>query len=109
VTTCNIPLPLKKIEAIVRAERMSDVKESLRGLGVSGWSKQRELHLQWRGLPVSYDLISRIKFEIVALDSQVEDIVQTIIETARTGEHGDGIVSISNVERVINIYHLGRT
>jgi nitrogen regulatory protein P-II 1 len=65
--------------------------------------------LQWRGLPVSYDLISRIKFEIVALDSQVEDIVQAIIETARTGENGDGIVSISNVERVINIYHLGRT
>ena len=51
MTTCNIPLPLKKIEAIVRAERMSDVKERLRGLGVSGmtvetvsgWSKQREL------------------------------------------------------------------
>jgi nitrogen regulatory protein PII len=31
------------------------------------------------------------------------------VETARTGEHGDGIVSISNVERAINIYHLGRT
>jgi nitrogen regulatory protein P-II 1 len=47
--------------------------------------------------------------EIVASDSQVEDIVQAIVETARTGEHGDGIVSISNVERAINIYHLGRT
>ena len=96
---------------------MSDVKERLRQLGVSGmtvsdvsgWSKQRELHLQWRGMPVSYDLIPRVKFEIVALDSQVEDIVHTIIETARTGEHGDDIVSISNVERAINIYHLGRT
>ena len=42
-------------------------------------------------------------------DSQVEDTVQAIVETARTGEHGDGIVSISNVERAINIYHLGRT
>jgi nitrogen regulatory protein P-II 1 len=108
---------MKKIEAIVRAERMTDVKERLRQLGVSGmtvetvsgWSKQRELHLQWRGMPVSYDLIPRVKSEIVALDSQVDDIVQVIIETARTGEHGDGIVSISNVERAINIYHLGRT
>jgi nitrogen regulatory protein P-II 1 len=108
---------MKKIEAIVRAERMTDVKERLRQLGVSGmtvetvsgWSKQRELHLQWRGMPVSYDLIPRMKSEIVALDSQVDDIVQVIIETARTGEHGDGIVSISNVERAINIYHLGRT
>ena len=108
---------MKKIEAIVRVERMSDVKERLRQLGVSGmtvsdvsgWSKQRELHLQWRGMPVSYDLVPRVKFEIVALDSQAEDIVQAIIETARTGEHGDGLVSISNVERAINIYHLGRT
>jgi nitrogen regulatory protein P-II 1 len=96
---------------------MNDVKERLRDMGVSGmtvetvsgWSKQRELHLQWRGMPVSYDLIPRVKFEIVALDPQVEDIVHAIVETARTGEHGDGIVSVSNVERVINIYHLGRT
>jgi nitrogen regulatory protein P-II 1 len=108
---------LKKIEAIVRAELMSNVKERLRELGVagmtvstvSGWSKQRELHLQWRGLPVSYDLVPRVKFEIVVPDSQVDDTVQSIVETARTGEHGDGIVSISNVERAINIYHLGRT
>jgi nitrogen regulatory protein P-II 1 len=108
---------LKKIEAIVRAELMSSVKQHLRELGVSGmtistvsgWSKQRELHLQWRGMPVSYDLIQRCKFEIVASDSQVDDIVHAIVETARTGEQGDGIISISNVERVINIYHLGRT
>ena len=108
---------MKKIEAIVRAELMSNVKERLRELGVagmtvstvSGWSKKRELHLQWRGLPVSYDLVPKVKFEIVVPDSQVEDTVQAIVETARTGEHGDGIVSISNVERAINIYHLGRT
>ena len=108
---------MKKIEAIIRAELMSNVKERLRELGVAGmtvstvlgWSKQRELHLQWRGMPVSYDLVPRVKFEIVASDSQVEDIVQAIVETARTGKYGDGIVSISNVERAINIYQLGRT
>ena len=75
---------LKKIEAIVRTELMSRVKEHLRQMGVSGmttittvmgWSKQRELHLQWRGRPVSYDLIPRAKFEIVAPDSQLDDII----------------------------------
>jgi nitrogen regulatory protein P-II 1 len=108
---------LKKIEAIVRAEVMSSVKERLRDMGVSGmtittvmgWSKQRELHLQWRGRPVSYDLIPRAKFEIVAPDSQLDDIVQAIIETARTGEPGDGIILVSTVEQAINIYYLGRT
>jgi nitrogen regulatory protein P-II 1 len=107
---------LKKIEAIVRAELMNNIKERLRGLGVTGmtistvlgWSKLRELHLQWRGRPVSYDLILRSKFEIVAADSQVDDIVHTIVETARTGEHGDGVIFISNIEQAINIYHLGR-
>ena len=59
-------------------------------------------------MPVSYDLIPRVKFEVVALDPQIEDIVHAIIETARTGEQGDDMVSISNVERAINIYHLGR-
>jgi len=73
---------------------MNNVKQHLRELGVSGmtistvsgWSKQRELHLQWRGMPVSYDLIQRCKFEIVASDSQVDDIVHAIVETARTAE-----------------------
>ena len=118
---------MKKIEAIVRAEVMSKLKERLRNMGVggmtittvSGWSKQRELHLQWRGMPVSYDLIPRVKFEIVALDPQVEDIVppdsqlddiiHAIIETARTGQPGDGIIFISTIEQAINIYYLGRT
>jgi nitrogen regulatory protein P-II 1 len=108
---------LKKIEAIVRTEVMSSVKERLRQLGVSGmtittvsgWSKQRELHLQWRGRPVSYDLIPRAKFEIIAPDSQLDDIIQAIIETARTGQPGDGIILISTIEQAINIYYLGRT
>lgn len=108
---------MKKIEAIVRAEVMSHVKERLRDMGVggmtittvSGWSKQRELHLQWRGKPVSYDLIPRAKFEIVAPDSQLDDIVQAIIESARTGQPGDGIIFISTIEQAINIYYLGRT
>jgi nitrogen regulatory protein P-II 1 len=108
---------LKKIEAIVRTEVMNSVKEHLREMGVGGmtittvmgWSKQRELHLQWRGRPVSYDLIPRAKFEIVAPDSQLDDIIQAIIDTARTGEPGDSIILVSTVEQAINIYYLGRT
>lgn len=96
---------------------MSSLKERLRDLGVtgmtittvSGWSKQRELHLQWRGMRVSYDLIPRAKFEIIAPDSQLDDIIQAIIGTARTGQPGDGIILISTIEQAINIYYLGKT
>ena len=107
---------MKKIEAIIRAERMPIVKQQLRQIGiggmtvstVSGWSRERELHLQWRGSPVSYDLIPRTKFEAIVSDDKVEEVVQAIVEHARTGEHGDGVIFVSTVERAINITTLNR-
>ena len=109
-------LAMKRVEAIVRVERLPIVKEHLREIGiggmtitsVSGWSKQRELHLQWRGLPVSYDLIPRSKFEIIIPDDQLDFVLKTITENARTGEHGDGLIFVTNVEDAINIATLDR-
>jgi nitrogen regulatory protein P-II 1 len=109
-------LAMKRVEAIVRVERLPIVKEHLREIGiggmtitsVSGWSKQRELHLQWRGLPVSYDLIPRSKFEILIPDDQLDFVLKTITENARTGEHGDGLIFVTNVEDAINIATLDR-
>src|SRR5918912_2030554 len=107
---------MKKVEAIIRSERMPLVKEKLRQIGVggmtistvSGWSKQRELHLQWRGQPVAYDLLPKAKFEIVVPDDQVDRVVQAVIESARTGEHGDGVVFVNTVEQAINISTLDK-
>jgi nitrogen regulatory protein P-II 1 len=106
---------MKKIEAIVRSERMPIVKEHLGEKGVmgmtistvSGWSKRREeLHLQWRGMPLSYDLVPKVKFDIVIPDSQLESVIQAIKESARTGdkgEEGDGIIFVSTVDQAIDI------
>lgn len=107
---------MKKIEAIIRAEKMPVVKEQLRQIGiggmtvstVSGWSRQRELHLQWRGSPVSYDLIPRTKFETIVQDDKVDEVIQVIVEHARTGEHGDGVIFVSTVEKAVNIATLNR-
>ena len=90
------------------------VKEHLRNIGiggmtvssVSGWSKQRELHLQWRGQPVSYDLVPRMKFEIAVPDDRAELVIKTIVKYARSGEsgeQGDGIIFLSDIEQAINI------
>jgi nitrogen regulatory protein PII len=109
---------MKKIDAIVRAERMPLIKERLRDLGVGGmtistvmgWSKTRELHLQWRGQPVSYDLIQRAKFELVVPDTQVKEVVNAIIESARSGkkgEQGDGMIFVSSVDHMMNVKYLG--
>jgi nitrogen regulatory protein P-II 1 len=107
---------MKKVEAIIRAERMPVVREKLRQMGiggmtistVSGWSKQRELHLQWRGQPVAYDLLPRVKFEIVVPDDQTDRVVQAVIESARTGEHGDSVMFVSAVEQALNIATLDK-
>jgi nitrogen regulatory protein P-II 1 len=107
---------MKRLEAIVRSERMPVVKEKLRQIGiagmtiltVSGWSKQRELHLQWRGQPVAYDLLPKVKFEIILSDDQVEKVIEAIIASARTGEHGDGVIFVSSVDEAFNIATLDK-
>ncbi|HZC47443.1 MAG TPA: P-II family nitrogen regulator [Nitrososphaeraceae archaeon] len=107
---------MKKIDAILRSERMPLVKERLRQLGiggmtistVSGWSKQRELHLQWRGQPVAYDLLPKAKFEIIVPDDRMDSVIQAITESARTGEHGDGVIFVSTIEQAINITTLDK-
>src|SRR3712207_1573773 len=107
---------MKKIDAIIRSERMPLVKERLRQLGiggmtistVSGWSKQRELHLQWRGQPVAYDLLPKAKFELIVPDDRVDSVIQAITESARTGDHGDGVIFISTIEQAINITTLDK-
>ena len=107
---------MKKIDAIIRSERMPLVKERLRQLGiggmtistVSGWSKQRELHLQWRGQPVAYDLLPKAKFELIVPDDRMDSVIQAITESAKTGEHGDGVIFISTIEQAINITTLDK-
>lgn len=107
---------MKRLEAIIRPEKMPIVKEKLRQLGiggmtiynVSGWSKQRELHLQWRGQPVAYDLLPKIKFEILVPDDQLDQVMQAVVESSRTGEHGDGVIFVSTVDQALNIATLDK-
>jgi nitrogen regulatory protein P-II 1 len=101
---------MKKIEAFVRSERFSMVRDRLRELGiggiitsVSGWTKGRELHMRYRGRPVSRDLIAGAKFELFVPDDMIDLVVKTITETARTGKLGDGVIAVSNLEKTINI------
>ncbi len=102
----------KKIEAIVRLERMQHVKDKLVSAGVSGmtisqatgWGKERAIqHLGRAGKSVEVDLLPKAKFEIVIDDSKVDQIVRTIIEASKTGAVGDGIIMISDISSCVNI------
>lgn len=101
---------MKRIEAIVRVERLHKVRERLKELDVGGiilhadaWSKESKFHMRYRGLPVSYDLIPTAKFELFVADDKLELVVTAIKENAKTGEAGDGVIAISDIENFMNI------
>lgn len=107
---------MKKIESIIRTERLPAVKDALKALGisgmtvfsVSGWSRGIEEHLQWKGQPVVHDLIAKSKLEIIVGNDKVDIVIETIGKNARTGMHGDGIIIVTPVEEGVNIMTMER-
>ncbi|MGE4353423.1 MAG: P-II family nitrogen regulator [Oscillospiraceae bacterium] len=102
---------MKKIEAYIRPEKLEDIKEimdrlCLNGLSISevmGCGNQKGWKEFVRGTEVDYNFLPKIKVEMIVLDEQVEAVVNNIIETARTGEYGDGKIFISDVRDAIRI------
>lgn len=102
---------MKKIEAIIREERLEAVKQALENGGyfsmtvseVSGRGEQKGLTLPWRVGEYRVDLLPKLKLEIVAQDKEVDTIVNAIIENARTGEIGDGKIFILPVDNAIRV------
>jgi nitrogen regulatory protein P-II 1 len=101
----------KKIEAIIREDRMNDVKEALRKIGIVGMNvvevrghgRQGGILLAGRTGTYQVDMLPRVQFNIVLSDHNVEATVETIQQAARTGNTGDGLIFIYPVEDVIRI------
>ena len=103
---------MKKIEAIIRPERITAVKDSLAVAGFSGLNVaqvmgrgvQRGIVHQGRGgAPVSVDMLPKTKVELVVLDDQVEGAIEIIVEASRTGEIGDGKIFVIPVEDAFRV------
>lgn len=102
---------MKKIEAIIRPEKLDEVKASLDKAGypgitvldVEGHGKQKGLTQQWRGMEYRVELLPKIKIEITASDADVERILQAIKNSAYTGAVGDGKVFVINVADAMRI------
>jgi nitrogen regulatory protein P-II 1 len=101
----------KKIEAIIREEALDTVKDALHAIGIEGMNifevrghgRQGGIELSWRGTSYHMDLIPKIQLNIVLSDRNVEKTVATIIQAARTGKEGDGLIFIYPVDEVIRI------
>ncbi len=102
---------MKKIEAIIREEKLEAVKSALEKSGyfgmtvseVSGRGRQGGLFLQWRVGEYRVDLLPKLKIEVVVLDEDVPRTVNAIVTTARTGEIGDGKIFILPVENAVRV------
>ncbi|MBI5416964.1 P-II family nitrogen regulator [Candidatus Poribacteria bacterium] len=102
---------MKKIEAIIRPEKLDSVRQALEKVGYSGimiteiegHGKQKGIVQQWRGEQYKVDFLPKIKIEIISNDIEVKKIVTTIVENAKTGEVGDGKIFISTIDNCIRI------
>ena len=115
-TTANVKTKsatVKKIEAIIRPEKVEDVRKAIEAVGypgititeAEGHGKQKGVVQQWRGETYRVEFLPKVKLEIVVSESDVERIIQAIIKTARTngGAVGDGKIFVSDIRDVIKI------
>ena len=102
---------MKKIEAIIRAERLQTVQDALDELGVSGLTvtevmgcgRQKGYTEQYRGSRANISLLPKLKVESVVSDDVVDTCVDAIVAAAYTGETGDGRVFVWDIEQAIRI------
>jgi nitrogen regulatory protein P-II 1 len=102
---------MKKVEAIIREERLKAAIAGLEEHGyfgltvteVSGRGRQKGLTLQGRSGQYQVDLLPKIKLEVVVMDGDVPLIVKTIARSARTGEIGDGKIFVIPVDDAVRI------
>jgi nitrogen regulatory protein P-II 1 len=101
----------KRIEAILREEKLNDVKEALYKIGIVGMNvvevrghgQQGGIVLAGRSGTYKIDLLPRVQLNIVLSDHNVEKAIETIQKAAQTGNVGDGVIFVYPVEEVIRI------
>ena len=102
---------MKKIEAIIRPEKLEPVRAALAEIGilgmtvteVSGRGRQRGIALQWRVGEYRVEFLPKVKVEVVVLDEDLGKALNTIVRKARTGDRGDGKIFVLPVDNAVRI------
>jgi nitrogen regulatory protein P-II 1 len=102
---------MKKVEGIVRPHLLEAVKNALQEVGVvgmtvsevKGFGRQKGHTETYRGSEYKVEFLPKIKIEVVVPDELVEQAVEAILKTAKTGKFGDGKVFVSSLEDVVRI------
>ncbi len=102
---------LKKIEAIIREDKLGDVKEALNDIGIRGMNmfeirgqgRQGGITLAGRSGTYQVDMLTKIQLNIVLSEHNLDETIETIVAAGRTGEAGDGLIFVYPVEEVVRI------
>jgi len=102
---------MKKIEAIIKPFKLDDVKEALSEIGiygmtvteVNGYGRQKGHKEIYRGAEYVVDFLPKIKMEIIVEADQVDTVIETVVEAARTGKIGDGKIFVLPIEQVVRV------
>ena len=102
---------MKKVEAVIRPDRLQAVQDALDALGTSGLTvtevlgcgAQRGYTEMYRGARANISLQRKVKVEAVVGDSMVEAVIDAISGAARTGEVGDGKIFVLAVDDGVRI------
>ncbi len=101
---------MKKIEAIIRPEKLEAVRAALAEYNILGMTVtevsgrgRQQITLQWRAGGYRVELVSKLKIEIVVLDEDLGRALNAIVSNARTGERGDGKIFVLPVEHAVRI------
>jgi nitrogen regulatory protein P-II 1 len=102
---------MTKIECIIRPERFEEVNAVLNDMGIVGMTtsevrgcgRQRGYVERYRGMEYQVRLLPKMKLELVLPDDRVDEVVKAIMDSARTGEVGDGKIFLSRVDDAVRI------
>ncbi|MCA9025226.1 MAG: P-II family nitrogen regulator [Planctomycetaceae bacterium] len=102
---------MKKVEAIIRHYKLEEVKDALTEVGVTGmtvseirgFGRQKGHKEQYRGAEYAVDFLPKVKMEVVTSDEDLKSVIDTILQTARTGQIGDGKIFVTNLNEAIRI------
>jgi nitrogen regulatory protein P-II 1 len=102
---------MKLITAIVKPFKLEEVKDALKGAGVSGMTVtevqgfgRQSGHTEiYRGAEYTVDFVPKVRVDIVVDTTQVDAVTDAIVDAARTGKIGDGKVWVTDVDRVLRI------
>lgn len=102
---------MKKIEAVVRHFKLDDIKNGLMSCGVAGmtitevkgFGRQKGHTEMYRGNEYAIDFVPKVKIEVIVPDDKLDEVIESIMTKAQTGQMGDGKIFVTDLQEVIRI------